>query len=365
MAESDSPHELNGHAVKEKRKSRPKKDKPPVEGKNRVKECEDSKKEKCGRAASEVPVEKVAYLVKPWVPFNCLTLVAGQPGCGKSSFAAWLAEKAGCLAILPGSEERVAMSTVPRLKANGVNLRNVLLLDDRDYRLPNDKLRIANALKEWGATLLIVDPIDSYMEDGKSENAAQDVREFLEAFQWIAEQAEAAVVGVRHPGKDAKNIMPGSRAWRAVPRSIVMLTADASWPPKRFIVHDKDSHGNECKPHRYALDGVPGQPRQFVLAGEVEAAIVSLSREVSDPTERVEVRKAGMYARRLFESSPEPLVKDWKTECATNGVSDKSRRDAYRLLNLKEKPGGVGGNWIMIRTEKEWPSWTDWKGLEA
>jgi hypothetical protein len=315
--------------------------------------------EQYGRVATEVKRGTVTYLVKPWIPFGCLTMIAGQPQTGKSSFAAFLVQQAQCAAILPGYEESVGTATIPRLEANGALLAGVLMLDDKPYRFPRDKKLIVKTMKEWGAILLVIDPIDSYMEDGKSENAGPDVREMLESFAWIADQTEAAVVGIRHPGKEVRNIMPGSRQWRAVPRSIVCLSMDASFPPRRFIVHDKDSHGNDARPCRYLLEGVSGKPRRFVLGASVDAAVVTLSREVMDPTSRREVRKAGRYCRRLFETSPEPLVSDWKEECTKNGVSDRDRRDASRLLELDEKPGSVGGKWIMVFTLKEWPSWTD------
>lgn len=313
----------------------------------------------CGRSAADIPPENVRYLHMPWIPFGALTLVAGAPKTGKSSFAAWLMFQAQCSAILPGYEESVTEAMIPRLIANDVNMSHLLILDDKPYRLPRDKKAIADSMIGWGACLLILDPVDSYMEDDRSENSGKDVREFLESLFWIGQQANAAVVGIRHPGKDARNIMPGSRAWRAVARSVLLLGMDSSMPPKRYIVHEKDSYGHDVAPQRYSLDGAPGSPRVFRLAEKMEAGMVTFGREVVDPTERIDVRRAGRYARQLFMASPEPLVTEWKNLCNNNGVSDRARREAYRLLGIDEKPGSVGGKWIMIRYEKEWPKWTD------
>lgn len=359
MKTTDATPSLNGQAPEAKpKRSRKKKPTRIVDPAPKASPPVEEKK-KIGRRGSSVAKESVRYLVSPWVPFAELTLVAGQPQTGKSSFASWLVNLAGCAALLPGFEESVATCCLPRMRHNGVNVDHLLLLDDREYRLPRDKALIKEGLVDWGANLLIIDPIDSYMEDGMSENDGQAVRLFLESCAWIAKEADVAVIGIRHPGKDPRNIMPGSRAWRAVPNSVLHLVMDASRPPKRYLIHDKDKHGNDALPHRYTLEGVPGLPRLFKLAGEMAADNVSLGREVQDVTERVDVRRAGMYARRLFESTPEPLVSDWKNECLANGVSDRARRLAYSLLGIEEKPGSVGGKWIMFRTAKDWPSWTD------
>jgi hypothetical protein len=240
-----------------------------------------------------------------------------------------------------------------------VDLRSVLLLDDRDYRFPRDKKRVADALKDWGAILLVLDPVDSYMEDGVGENDGPDVRDYLESLHWIAVQAGAAVVGVRHPGKDPRNLMPGSRQWRNVPRSIVLQTIDTSFPPKRYMVHHKDSYGNDEPPHRYGLEGKPGQPRRFVMEGRMDHAVVRLSSEVSDPTDRMDIRLAGRILRRLMTKETEPTVEDLKNECMRNGVSDRARKTAAQLLGMNPRPREGAGKWYMFRTATDWPAWTD------
>ena len=50
--------------------------------------------------------------------------------------------------------------------------------------------------------IFILDPIDSYLDEGLSEDRGQHVRPLLEAAAWIAKETGAAVVATRHPGKD-------------------------------------------------------------------------------------------------------------------------------------------------------------------
>lgn len=359
METSDTPHELNGQAVKPKRKPRPKKD---ANGKGKVSKTEFAEakaEEKRERVASKLSERKVEFLMVPWIPKGMLTLVVGPPAVGKSTFIAWLISQVNGAVMLPGYEETVEITTLPRLKANGANLHRVWIMDQAEYRLPRDKKRIASVVKSHEAQLLVIDPIDSYMEDELNENNGRDVRTFLESAAWIGEQTGCAVVGVRHPGKDRSNVMPGSRQWRAVPRSIVELNSDGATPPRFYMRHYKDSLGQDARARKYRTEGPKGQPKLFVLDDEVDASVARLAQSGEDPTERRDVQIAGMYARHEFETKAEPLVEDLMAVCRNGGVSDRARRLAMEILQIDRKPSSAGGKWIMYRYTKDWPKWTE------
>lgn len=359
MGGSDAPHELNGQAVKPKRKPRPKKPGKIPSEEVRVVHAEPKEESSGGRLGSDLRERGVDFLLRPFIPRGMLSMVVGLPAVGKSTFIAWLVAQAGCAAIMPGFEEEVEVTTLPRLQANGANLRLIRFLDDRDYRLPRDKQRIASILKHWEAEILVMDPIDSYMEEDLNENAGRDVRLMLEAAAWVAKESGAAVVGVRHPGKDRLNVMPGSRQWRAVPRSIVELCSDGNSPPRLLIRHYKDSLGQDARPRQYRLEGERGKPRRFVMSDEVDTSMGGLAQAAADPTERLDIQTAGRHIRHLFETTTEASVTDLVNLCRSNGIGDKARREAVRLLGIFSKPSSSGGKWIMYRTGKDWPSWTD------
>lgn len=350
---------VNGVPQKKPKKARKRKGEPFEEGGIKIVPVSQEQEPQRGRLASDLRPRGVEWLLAPWIPKGMLSLVVGLPAVGKSTFMAWLTAQAGCAAVMPGFEEEVEVTTLPRLQANGVRLSLVRFLDDREYRLPRDKSRIASILRGWEAELLVIDPIDSYMEDEMNENTGRDVRSMLESVAWIASQTGAAVVGVRHPGKDRTNVMPGSRQWRAVPRSIVELATDGNVPPRLLLRHYKDSLGQDARPRRYRLEGDRGAPRKFVLEDELDVSLSRLSEVESDPTERIEIRKVGRYVRHLFTANDKPLVADLMSICRANGVADRARRQAVNLLSIDEKPDGVGGKYIMFGAPATWPAWTD------
>lgn len=357
MKPSNNGEPLNGLAgraetiekAKKARSKRKKKEEPAA--------TEFATKDNRGRIASMIDTRKVEWFINPWIPKGMLSIVAGMPAVGKSTFIAYLLTKAIRACILPGFEEDVEVTTIPRLQALKTPLGGIKFLDDVRYSFPKCEKAVMKRLKEWGAELLVLDPIDSYMEDGKSENTAGDVRAFLESLSVIAKETGAAVVGVRHPGKDRTNIMPGSRAWRAVPRSIVELCRDGSIPPRLIIRHSKDSLGTDSKPREYGLPGERGAPRVFILKEERSGAMNEGSWQDDDPAERLDVMEACRRGRWFMTHNEKPLVEEFKKLCALHGISDRARRKAMERLGITSKPGTFGADWVMVRSEKEWPDW--------
>jgi AAA domain-containing protein len=357
MRTSDSPAGANG-AAGEPRKKRSKKAKPiPQPDTNGSVPIRDNTKPPTGRLASQVPAGMVHWLLRPWFPLDMLSMVVGLPGVGKSTFTAWLIGHAGTACILPGFEEVVEVMTIPRLVTNGVNLNLVRFLDDRPYRMPRDYATICRILTGWEAQLLIIDPIDSYMEESMNENIGPDVRSYLEAWAGVAKETNCAVVGVRHPGKDRTNVMPGSRQWRAVPRSIVELAADGGTPRRLHIRHYKDSLGQDAKPREYELKGKPGEPKAFHMKGELDLSLNDLSLVASDPTGRTKVLEAAKLIKHMFEQEEKPLVNDLVKACKSLGIGEKARDDAKRLMGIVSVPFETGGKWHMVRKQKDWPVW--------
>lgn len=357
MKRANSTHDANGTAHTPKR-TRKKPAQPDQAGANQAHGQRDPATQQArGRLASELDKRQIQWLLSPWFPRGMLSMVIGLPSVGKSTFMAWLMAEAKGAVILPGFEEVPELTTIQRLEVNGAKLHRIRFLDDREYRLPRDKALIVSILRGWQAELLVLDPIDSYMEDELSENTGRDVRSLLESASWIAAETGAAVVGVRHPGKDRTNVMPGSRQWRAVPRSIVELTSDGGVPPRFMVRHYKDSLGQDARPREYRLEGNKGQPKKFLLRAELDMTVQDLAMVANDPSGRRKVLEAARLIRHLFETAADPLVTDLVNSCRTLGIGEHARDEAKRLLGIKSDPPDFGDKWVMRRTVKDWPSW--------
>lgn len=357
MERTDLPSETSGQAVKPKRKPRPKKAGGRKGGPAAVAVDEGQQEAKGGRLASSVQEGRLEWFLRPWFARGMLSLIAGASNVGKSSFIAHLVAGSMKTMMFTGYEEEFSIMTKPRLVCNGVELASVMVMDDRRYVFPGDLKTVTRLAKDFGAQLITVDPCESYMEDGKGENNGPDVRDFLESLVKLAKDTGAAVVGVRHRGKATANVMPGSRQWEAVPRSVIKLEKDASIPPRYMIVHHKDSLGQGAFPREYFLEGMKGKPRVFRLGKEVDEATQDFSQMNSDLTGRRKVIDAAQLIREMFEKDEKPTVEDLRKKCAEKGISDGARYDAIRALQIRTGAETLGGIWIMRRTQKEWPSW--------
>lgn len=292
-----------------------------------------------GRLASTISRRAVTWFVADLVPRECLTFVLGVPDSGKSTFGAWLCSQAKRPAVLPGYEESVEVALVPRLVANGVALERTLMLDTRLWSFPHDRQTMTDVLKRHGADLLWIDPIDTYVSEC-GENEGQGVRAALESLARIAVDVGCAVVCARHPGKDPRNLCPGSRQWRAVPRMLLRLSLDEGPPKRRYLSHLRDPYGSGTKPREVHLDGFDRCPRVFRLGGLASNEAVEASA-VSDVIDRTMIDAAADLLTALLTGG-EQESKVIYAHAETERLLPRTVRQAARRVGVIIRREGVG-----------------------
>jgi len=179
------------------------------------------------------------------------TLMAGDPGCGKSTLSANVAAIYSTGAPFPGSTEQHSPQRVlicaaedgasdtkrPRLVAAGADLSKVAFLDlvqhgtrQRYFTLADIPALDAHLAKypgEFG--LLVIDPIGSYMA-GKDSHRDSDVRELLRPLGVLAERHRIAVLLIAHLNKSsvqtAMNRVTGAKAFVAAARLAWLVARD-------------------------------------------------------------------------------------------------------------------------------------------
>lgn len=198
--------------------------------------------------ASQVAVERQAFVKQDWYPLDVVTLVAGRAGEGKSTLVLSDAAQA-TLGSLPGEYEgqqlTVAVTATEdtksmqraRLEAAGADLNRVLFLDVANMvagesleavpRIPEDLPGIRQTLIDSGAVLWIIDPITALV--GGDTNRRDDVRAALDPLHALARELHISVVGILHFGKGAgyaSDKISGSHAFRDVARSVLLVAHD-------------------------------------------------------------------------------------------------------------------------------------------
>lgn len=239
--------------------------------------------------------KKLEWFWEPWIPCGLLSIIVGQSGSGKSSLSAFLMSRARRSILFAGDEEDPELMVLPRLVLHGGRVNDVLSIEDGDWCMPRAEDRLIDLVRSWRAELVILDPIDSYKEDGISEDNGDAVRRFLESYKRIGQRTGAAIVGIRHPGKDPTNVMPGSRNWRNVPRSVVELVSDEGEGRQRIIRPYKDSLGQDADSRYFTLKGERGKARLFELGDPVARDEARVIKTVADPVERAEIERCKLF----------------------------------------------------------------------
>jgi hypothetical protein len=178
---------------------------------------------------------------------HLLSNLFGPEGAGKSVFTAMIAAMAS-RGTLPGALERrptnveiiayeddPAAVLLPRLEAAGAHMTRIFIhdLEDEPLTLPDDVAAFRDHLRESGAKLVIIDPLTDALREGLKDNNNGDVRSALRPLLNMANEAGVAVLGITHPNKGAANPadkVMGSRAWRSVPRSVILYGHDPDDP---------------------------------------------------------------------------------------------------------------------------------------
>ena len=227
------------------------------------------------RKMSEVQLQEVEWLWKPYIPFGKITIIQGDPGEGKTTFALRLA--AACSSgeplcgmeitepfnvIYQTAEDGLGDTIKPRLIEAGANESMVLnIIEDTDPLSLSDK-RIEKAITETNARLMILDPIQGYIDKNVDINRANEIRSVLKKVATVAERTGCAIVLVGHlnkaKGASAQYRGLGSIDFRAAARSVLLVGRLRKDPSIRIVVHDKSSLAPEGKSIAFNLGNDEG-----------------------------------------------------------------------------------------------------------
>lgn len=215
----------------------------------------------------------VDWLWYPYIPRGMLTALSGDPEAGKSWITASLT---ACLTsgapfpmqtsrrepenvIMLNSEDAVEETQVPRLIGLGADMRRVFLTE-KGFGINKQSFP---ALREFvmvtNASLLTIDPIQSFMGTGYDMNKATDVRSWTDLLTNLAKETGLSVVIVGHKRKSKKAdgddnpLYQGLGSIDFVGASRSVLHARVDEAGGRVLEHIKASVGHKGDPLAYEV----------------------------------------------------------------------------------------------------------------
>jgi len=185
-----------------------------------------------------------------YLPAGELCLLTGREGVGKSTIALWIAAQL-TRGTLPGiyegtpktvvvyaAEDDIGRTINPRLEAAGADMDRVQIIIEVTsiegmetvLDMPEDKQRLTEACADPDVVLLILDPLVSVVNAGLDTHKDAEVRRALHPLTSFAHDTSTTVLGLIHENKsqgvDLRTRVMGSRAFTAVPRSILACAKD-------------------------------------------------------------------------------------------------------------------------------------------
>ena len=316
---------------------------------------------------SEVDTQTVEWLWEPYIPFGKVTIVQGNPGEGKTTLALRLcaactnrkpfpamAEHEPFNVIYQTAEDGLGDTVKPRLMEADADLDRVLVIDEGKQELSLSDERIERAIRQTGARLIILDPIQAYVGEKTDMNKANEIRPIFRRLAEVAERTGCAVVLIGHLNKAAGGQSAyrglGSIDFRAAARSVLLIGRVKREPNVRVIIHDKSSLAPEGKPMAFSLGAESG----FSWIGEYDITADELLSGTGGNTE-TKTEQAERLILDLLADGKEMASEDIVKAAAEAGISERTVQNAKRSMGGILGARRVGSQWYNFIKKKQPP----------
>lgn len=221
---------------------------------------------------SNVAVEEVQWVWYPYIPYGKITVVQGDPGEGKTTFVLALValltkgeplpeEENGTApinVIYQTAEDGLADTIKPRLLSVDADCERVLVIDENEIELTLSDERLEQAIRQTGAKVIVLDPIQAYLGGDVDMHRANEIRPIIKRLALLAERTSCAVILIGHMNKmgGAKSAYRGlgSIDIRAAVRSVLVVGRIKDEPTLRIVAHDKSNLAPEGKSIAFELN---------------------------------------------------------------------------------------------------------------
>lgn len=303
---------------------------------------------------SDVVAEAVPWLYQPYFPRGTLTMLEGDPGLGKSTFAAaisaavttgrrvpWSKDRQKGNVLILSAEDDAARILRPRLDANGADnsriryARELFTLNDAGIAL------LRAEIEREQPDLVIIDPIVAFLGADSDLNDAADMTRFLTALDRVAREFDCALLIVRHLRKlrdgSAINQGLGSIALAGRVRSMLLFARHPNDPNLRAVAHSKSNYAAQGSTIVLALQtNDAGHP--VVEWMDIDAGISAqdlISANVADPGRPPkELYAAAEFLRGLLAEGPMDS-RDIEHAAKAKKISKATLRRAREHLGLR------------------------------
>ena len=317
----------------------------------------------------QVEVEKIDWLLYPFIPFGKVTIVQGDPGEGKTTMVLQIIAKlTKGEAVLPSGSDEPALEakTVdlepvnviyqtaedglgdtikPRLLSAGADCSRVMVIDDNDQALTMMDARLEEAIIQTKARLVVLDPIQGFLGAAVDMHRANEIRPLMKRVAVLAEKYHCAIILIGHMNKNSNGKSSyrglGSIDFQAAARSVLIVGRIKDEPEIRVVCHVKSSLAPEGKSIAFRLDKDTG----FEWIGEYD---ISADDLLSGDNRGKKIHAAKEFLQEVLASGSVAQTKVAE-EAESRGIKKKTLWNAKKELEINSVK--IGNQWFWMLPE--------------
>lgn len=317
----------------------------------------------------QVEVEKIDWLLYPFIPFGKVTIVQGDPGEGKTTMVlqiiAKLTKGEGVLPVDENTETKEKITATepvnviyqtaedglgdtikPRLLAAGADCSRVLVIDDNEQALTMMDARLEEAIIQTKARLVVLDPIQGFLGADVDMHRANEIRPLMKRMAVLAEKHHCAIVLSGHMNKNSNGKSSyrglGSIDFQAAARSVLIVGRVKDDPEIRVVCHVKSSLAPEGKSIAFRLDKETG----FKWIGEYD---ISADDLLSGDSRGRKGREAKEFLIEILSDGAMEQAKIAE-EAEHRGIKSKTMWNAKKELKIESVK--IGSQWFWMLPEE-------------
>jgi RecA-family ATPase len=197
-------------------------------------------------------------------------------------------------------------------------------------------------------TLLIVDPIGSFIGGKLDANRDNEVRGVLAPLAALAQRTGVAVLLVAHQRKGtathADDLVMGSRAFTGIARSVWHLLADPEDDKRRLLLAGKNNLAEPAPGLAFTFTGTPTRIAWEPDPVTATAADV-LAAQATDGERRTKLREAVEWMREYLAEGPQSAA-DLERDALAHEIAKKTLGRAKKNAAFQKYKAGFDGGWM-------------------
>ena len=248
--------------------------------------------------------------------------------------------------IYQTAEDGLGDTVKPRLIEADADLERVLVIDDRDTPLTLADERIARAIRENNARLVIIDPVQAFLGADVDMNRANEVRPIFRSLGDIAQATGCAIVLIGHLNKAAGTQSTyrglGSIDITAAVRSLLFIGKLKDSPTTRVLIHEKSSLAPPGQSLAFSL----GDEKGFEWIGAYDITADELLAGTDTAKTESKTAQAQMLILELLADGKRMPSAELEKTVNERGISSRTMRTAKSRIGDRLVTEKDGTAWV-------------------